>query len=239
MSEEAFSASEATRRSDLVYERLTQSLIALEIPPGTALSENKLAKEMGVSRTPVRAALRQLELEGLLEQPSGSSYVVRGLTPRDVNEICDLLEVLDCYIVTRAIQHCPPETFDALIGYTAEMKAAAQAQDIERWGLADREFHKLIEAGADNELITSLAVKTRRRIHRFWATSVRPERLQECSAEHERIARAMRDGDVESVVSMVKEHIAHMRLSLTDLLMRAAAFLPRGTSGGPTGRRAR
>jgi DNA-binding GntR family transcriptional regulator len=182
---------------------------------------------MGVSRTPVRQALRQLEMEGLVEQPAGGSYVVRGLTHRDVNEICDLLEMLDCYVVTRAMERCAPAQFAELLAHTSEMKLAAAEQDVARWATADRAFHDLIQSAADNELVTTLAVTTRRRIHRFWASSVRAERLQECSAEHEQIALAMQRGDVGAVVSMVKEHIAHMRLSLTDLLTRAAVFLPR------------
>jgi DNA-binding GntR family transcriptional regulator len=230
---------EGTRRSELVYERLTEALVALEIPPGTALSENKLAKEMGVSRTPIRAALLQLELEGLVEQPAGGSYIVRGLTQRDVEEICDLLEVLDCYVAKKAMQHCSTEQFDALLAHADEMKQAAAARDIARWSIADKAFHELIQSGAGNQLVTSLVVKTRRRIHRFWASSVRPERLQECSTEHEQIALAMRDGDADRALSMIRDHIAHMRISLIDLLTRAAAFLPRQTSAARPNRKNR
>lgn len=70
---------------------------------------------MGVSRTPVRQALHQLELEGLVEQGPGRSYVVRGLTLQDVSEIYDLLEVLDCYMVRAAARVLTREQANALI----------------------------------------------------------------------------------------------------------------------------
>lgn len=213
-------------RGQQVYGELLRAINALEMSPGKQLVENEVAERMGVSRTPVRQALHQLELEGLIEQGPGRSYVVRGLTLQDVSDICDLLEVLDRYVVCSAARARTREQADALIGLTGQMKEAASRGDVGAWGVADKAFHDIIQRASNNKLVTSLLTKTRARIHKFWANSVNQDRLQNCSVEHEQIAISIRDNNEDLAMSLVSQHIQHMRVSLTDILTKAAAFLP-------------
>lgn len=223
----SISGNAASPRGELVYSELLRAINTLEMSPGTQLVESRVAETMGVSRTPVRQALHQLELEGLIEQGVGRSYVVRGLTLQDVNEICDLLEVLDGYVMRAAMRSLSAEEASALIGLTRRMKEAAADRDADAWGVADKDFHDIIQGAANNQLVATLLGKTRARIHKFWANSVNQDRLQKCSIEHEQIAIAIRDKNEALAMALVSEHIQHMRASLTDILERAAAFLPR------------
>lgn len=216
----------STNRSEFVYNELSQALSSLELRPGTSLSESRVAQRLGVSRTPVREALRRLELEGMVEQPDGGTFIVRGVDLQDIDEICDVLELLDTYVVERACTRLTSGQKDEILALAEEMTDAAALGDHSRWNAADLRFHELIQEAAGNQLVHNLARQTRARVHRFWSASVRENRLVDCSVEHLDIARAITAADSDQAKLLAVGHVNHMRASLRDLVERAAPFLP-------------
>lgn len=215
-----------TTRVESVYDWLLDAITGSRLPAGSPLLENPLARQLGVSRTPVREALQRLEREGLVQRSASSRFIVALLSERDVREACDAMEVLDTYLFRSAAQRLTPEQDVVLGRRVARMRAAATEGDADAWAAADRDFHATLAAAADNELVADLVRQVRRRVQRFWLNqAVRSERLHSCSVEHAELARVIRGGDLDAIGPLVSAHIAHMRDSLLMLLDQAAPLL--------------
>lgn len=218
----------AAKRSqaETVYRNLHGLISTLELRPGQQLSENPLAKRFGVSRTPIRQALQSLEKEGLVTRSHDKGLMVSNLSPRDVNEICDLRQILDTYIFQRAANRISTADVHRLEQCAEQMLGSAKNKDIVSWSEADREFHNILNNAADNIHATKYAEQLRSRLQHIWIGIVsRQSRLEECSVEHKVIAQAIRESDLHAISGLVLAHITHMRESLLMLLEEAAPLL--------------
>src|SRR5690625_2457360 len=215
----------ASRVKD-AYEYLLAEISSFRLRTGAPLSENRIASELGISRTPVREALQLLEKEGLVKRSDSARYAVSQLTIQEANDACDMLEVLDAYLARKAAMNMTAEQTAALREYVELMREAAVAGDSQAWSNADTKFHKTLNAVAGNELVASTVKETRRRIQRFWlrAASLH-HRLESCSDEHAVLVEAMVDKDFDAIESAVSEHIGHMRERVLDMLRNAALFM--------------
>ncbi len=223
MSEEQPPASAADR----AYAALLDLVTSERARPGDQLGEEAAAAWLGISRTPVRAALQRLDLEGLIARAPRGGYVVSGLTGRDVREACDALRILDAALFRRAAGRLTPEQGRALEECAAAMVVAVKAGDLEGWNDTDRRFHALLHEAADHRLFAEMGAAQRRRLHRFWTSSAsRQGRLATCAAEHAGIAEAVRRGDGAAIDDLVAAHIDHMEASLLHSLEDARPFLP-------------
>lgn len=207
------------------YEYLVAEIMAFRIRTGAQLSENRIAAQRGISRTPVREALQRLEKEGLVRRSENARFTVSQPTAKEASEACDLLEVLDTFVARRAAEKMLPEQTGELLSSVERMSAAAAAGDREAWSAADLAFHRLINGIADNALASEMVKETRRRVQRFWmqAPSM-SSRLEECSQEHRVLALAMIDKDYDAIAPVVSEHISHMRERVLDLLATTSAI---------------
>lgn len=207
------------------YDYLVEAITSFKLPTNTAISENKLASELGISRTPIRQALQRLESEGLITKSDSSRFSVALVTPKQVEEACDLLQIIDTYLFTRAAKNLNKKNSDELIAITQEMIRAAKNDDRDKWSQADIKFHNLIIKAADNRMVSDLAIVTRRKIQRFWIKSaVYENRLSSCSKEHEVLARVIVKKDFEAIEPAVIDHMSHMRSSILRIIETAAVF---------------
>jgi len=217
---------EVSSLGDDAYSWLVRAITSFQLPANAQLSENRLAQEIGVSRTPVREALRRLEAEGLVRRGENNRFTVSLLTPKELNEACDLLILLDTYLFTRASDAMTLEDAQALGGLAEDMLAAAERGDPDSWARADTAFHEVILRAADNDTVADIARVTRRRIQRFWNRSLeKSTRLPSCSREHQVIAQAVARGQRDEVESAVTDHINHMRTSVSAILQVAGSVL--------------
>ena len=217
---------EAGSRVDSAYDWLLQEITGFRIRSGAPLSENRIATQLGISRTPVREAPQRLEKEGLVKRSDNARFTVSQLTIAEVNDACDLLEVLDTYVCRKAASLLTEEDTAALKESIAKMTAAAAADDRVSWSEADLAFHRLVNSIAGNQLVADTVKETRRRIQRFWLRAASLQsRLEACSREHLVLANAMVDKDYDAIEPAVKEHIGHMRHRMLDMLESAAAIL--------------
>ncbi|MGV8894900.1 MAG: GntR family transcriptional regulator [Rhodoglobus sp.] len=217
---------DAGSRVDSAYEWLLGEITGFKIRSGAPLSENRIATQLGISRTPVREALQRLEKEGLVKRTDNARFAVSQLTIAEVNDACDLLEVLDTYICRKASSKLTDDETELLKQSVAEMQRAAKADDRESWSAADLAFHRTVNSIAGNQLVAETVKETRRRVQRFWmrATSLQ-SRLEACSSEHLVLANAIISHDYEAIEPAVKEHIGHMRRRMIEMLESAAAIL--------------
>lgn len=213
------------------YEWILNAITTFQLPVNAQLSENKLAKEIGISRTPVREALQRLEKEGLVRRGPNARFTVALLTPGEVDEACDVLSLLDSYMFSRAAERISLDQAAELMGCAQAMLAAAGRGDVDAWSVADARFHEIVLESGRNVTAAEIARLTRRRIQRFStrAMSAHTDRFTTCSSEHIAIARAIAERRVADIPTLVDEHVGHMRRSVLDSLAAIATFLGRET----------
>lgn len=217
--------SQASSLVNDAYDYLVEAITSFKLPTNAPISENKLATQLGISRTPIRQALQRLESEGLITKSDSSRFSVALVTPKQVEEACDLLQIIDTYLFTKAAQNLDKKGADQLMTLTQEMIKAAENNDRDNWSKADTRFHDLVINAADNQTVASLAIITRRKIQRFWTKSaVYENRLVSCSKEHEVLAKAIVNKDLEAIEPAVLEHMAHMRSSILKTLNLLLTF---------------
>ena len=208
------------------YDYLVQAITSFKIPPNSPISENKLAQTLGISRTPIRQALQRLEAEGLITKSDSSRFTVSLVTPKEVEETCDLLQIIDTFLFIQSAKKMSQENREELLKITQEMMLQAKNDDRDNWSKADTKFHDLIFKAADNQLMANIALIHRRKIQRFWTRSAQYEsRLEICSKEHEVLAMAIANQKFELIEPAVSEHIDHMRTSILKIIGSTASML--------------
>ncbi|GLK16436.1 MULTISPECIES: GntR family transcriptional regulator [Herbiconiux] len=217
---------ETGSRVDDAYEWLLAEITGFRLRSGSPLSENRLANQLGISRTPVREALQRLEKEGLVKRTDNARFTVSQLTATEVNDACDLLEVLDTYIARKASSTLTDEGAAALKGYVDDMYRAAANDDRASWALADQLFHRKANALAGNVLVAETVRETRRRIQRFWLRAASLQsRLLSCAEEYDELYQAIVAHDYAGIEPAVKKHIGHMRERMLEMIAAAAILL--------------
>jgi len=212
--------------SEDAYEWIVKAITTFAIPTNSQLSENKLAAQLGISRTPVREALRRLETEGLVQRGEAGRFTVAMLTEKEVHDACDFLIICDTYIFSKASERIDKDQSDLIKKATKEMIAAGKAGDKSAWTKSDSVFHETVMTAADNPIISEAARMTRRRIQRFWARSPQStDNLFSCSQEHVDLANAIVDKDIKAISKGVNEHITHLRSNMLEIVRAAAPFL--------------
>src|SRR5271165_1902468 len=198
-------------RHDDVLDAIRAAIVSCEIAPGSRLVQDDLAARFGVSRIPLREALRTLEAEGLVVSEPNRGAICRPLEPRDV---------ADLYAVRLALERLAcrsaAERFVDLREATAEKRRAAEAA-IARGDLTtlidhDCAFHAgIAQATGNRHLAQSLAgswSQIARAMHFFFTLALYPQNVW---SEHEAIARAIAVGDAEGAADAIELHISRSR----------------------------
>ncbi len=218
---------EPTSMVDDVYASLLSAILETRVGASTPLSQNKLAARLGVSRTPVREALLRLERDGLVQRTADMGFVVASITPAEVNEACDLLELLDSYVYRRAAETLSEAQLTELLALAAELVRSAEAADTGAWQAADHRYHQIVMAAANNRFVAGYLQQVRRRVQRFWLQEpLFDGRLRTCSQDHVALAQAMTDADETVLGDTVRAHIGRMRRNVLDRLESAGPLLP-------------
>lgn len=195
-------------------------------PLGKPLKEAQLAEELGISRTPVREALRRLELEGLLVNAASGRYTLRLPSSKEITEASAVLRALDTLLFSLAAEKATEHQRERLVTIARSMVQAAEAGDDVAWEFQDREFHDLIRIAADNAQASEIVQQVRRRIQRF---SLRPDvskrRFVPCSMEHLDLAHSILKRDLAGIAEGVAHHIDMMENSVIQTIESLTLYL--------------
>jgi DNA-binding GntR family transcriptional regulator len=202
---------EAPTRQDAVLGRLRVAIVTGELKPGARLVQDELAAQYGVSRIPLREALRTLEGEGLVTIEPNRGAICRPLEPKD---LADLYEVRLC--LERFAVRTSAARFVDLRAITADLKRSARVaterHDLASLIVADSAFHhELARATGNEHLLRSLDTswsQIMRAMHYFLSLDRYPETVW---ADHEALARAIAVGDVEGSQALIEAHIMGSR----------------------------
>ena len=205
--------------TEKAYRAISGAIANLELKPGEALTQDRLAKWLSISRTPVREALRRLEQEGIIQTIPGRGLVVTELTIKDVEDMLEMLRLMDSHAAYLAAQRRTQEQADRLAEVARTLMVAAEQHDVDGWSAADRPYHEIVLAASGNQLLRQSIQDVRRRLHRITINSgTRPERLLACTREHLAVAEAIVQGDAEGAAERMRQHIDAMSASALALI---------------------
>jgi DNA-binding GntR family transcriptional regulator len=188
-----------------VYEALVELVVGGGLRPGQHLVESDLARQLGVSRQPVREALHRLEAEGWVDLRPSQGAFVHVPTDREVNQLLDVRELLEAETARLAARSVTPEATARLRAIWQDGVAAAETGDFDRVVVTNSAFHAEIAARAGNDVLAELAGIVSRRM-RWYYRLVAPARGHESWAEHQQLIEAIEAGDEERAAAVAHSH---------------------------------
>ena len=193
---------------EVVCETLRDAIRKGVLKPGERLMEIQLAEELGVSRTPVREAIRKLELEGyVIMMPRRGTYVAN-LSIRDVNEVFEIRTSLDSLASGLAAERITDDELERLQRLLVIIGGYVEANDMDKIVETDTEFHDLLYQASRNTRLVGIIFNLREQLTRFRTTSMSfPGRLKATLEEHRRIVEAIAQGDVKEAQQAAEDHM--------------------------------
>jgi DNA-binding GntR family transcriptional regulator len=191
-----------------VHDHLKQGILANRYAPGTVLLEVPLSAELGVSRGPIREALRSLEAEGLVSITPRRGAVVTSLTRRDFLDAYQVREALETLGMRLAIPRLTDELFDELDERIARMDEYAETGDADGFFEANAAFHAAFMDASGNRKLQEVYDRLMAQMGPYRRPSARLRgNLERSIAEHREIVTAARARDADAAVALVMRHI--------------------------------
>jgi DNA-binding GntR family transcriptional regulator len=192
-----------------VLQTLREAIINGRFQPGDRLIEEELCQQLGVSRGPVREALRQLEQEGLVVSFPYRATEVIGVTEAEIREVLMPLRLtLERFAFRHALPRIDAADFATLADLITTMRQAAAADNLARIVEADMHFHELVLERSQQPHCLQIwrTISPRVRAY-FYRCGPRHSRLDEIADEHDDLLAAMRSGNIEQVMQALEPHI--------------------------------
>lgn len=207
---------------EMVFESLREAIIQGRLKPGERLMEMQLAEEMGVSRTPVREAIRKLELEGFVVMIPRKGAYVSGISVRDIVDVFEVraaLEALAAGLAAERITDKELEELERSIVLAAELGDRAELDAIVE---TDTNFHELIYKACRNERLVQIITHLKEQIQRFRTTSLsQPGRSRDALYEHRAVVEAISERNIDLAQTLAREHVENAEQSLLNALREA------------------
>jgi len=204
---------------ELVFETLRGAIIDGTLKPGERLMEVQLADEMGVSRTPVREAIRKLELEGLVLMIPRKGAYVSGLSSKDIADVFEVRASLEALAAGLAAERIAEEELEALNRFMVEVTIHAEVGDLEKVIQSDTDFHDQIYRASRNNRLVQIINNLRDQIQRFRSASLaHPGRIKETLQEHKKLLEAISDRDITLAAVLAREHIENAESIMMEAL---------------------
>ena len=218
--------------SDRAYEALRDDILNWRIAPGTALSETELALRLGISRTPLRAALARLALEGLVDTSRGRTGVVPDVSAESIAQQFEVREALELQAARLAARRRDPAIFDELAQSFAHAAETLEEGGTEAYYAVVSRFDAAMEDAVGNPAMRSALESVRIHLSRARRLAQdNPARLLRAAAEHRLICEAVRDGDGELAASATAVHLRGSLTTITETLHDRAESASRTTHG--------
>ena len=204
--------------SERVYLAIKQAIFSGDLPPHQRLVELSLARRFGVSRTPVREALKRLCAEGLATVDPTRGTIVRGAEPQEVEEIYAIREVLDGLAARMAARTISETALTRLAALVDVMSSAIEETNKETLVQANIRFHGIIYQAAGNQRLSNLNQSLTEFVRRFSSAAFEStERDVEVVAEHGRLLDALRDRDESEAERVAREHMVNATRFLVNM----------------------
>lgn len=195
------------------YEHLLSMLMTVKIAPGERIPIDTVARQLGISQTPIREALSQLEAEKLVYKTTNVGYRASPqMTPEEVHDLYTLRVLIEPYAAARAAEHMDDEALSILQSIQAEMDAVVDRdeQAYARFAEADAQLHRLIARGSGNRLIEETIERLHSHLQIFrslYQNGAQPNAPEAAAREHQLIIAALLAHDPVAAEESVRQHL--------------------------------
>jgi len=213
--------------ASMAVDALRERILRGDYPDGEPLRQDAIAMELGVSRIPVREALRQLEAEGLVTFNPHRGAIVSSLSLDEIDELFELRAEIECDLLRRAVPRMDRQQLDRALEILDAFQAAYRDGDVARWGSLNWHFHAALYAPANRNLTMGVLQKLHQHSDRYFRIQlVLTQGGARAIDEHRAIAMAVRAKQVKTACQLMRAHILDAGKSLHDALQaqRSAAI---------------
>ena len=193
---------------DVVFKTLRQAILKGNLSPGERLVEIRLAKDLGVSRTPIREAIRMLELEGLVIMIPRRGAEVAGITGKSLRDVLEVRKALEELAIELACERIDEEDIRELNLAMDDFKKAVEKMDLIEIAKSDEHFHALIFKATDNDKLMLLVGNLREQMYRYRIEYIKDaDKRALLVTEHEGILKALKERNVAMAKEQIRQHI--------------------------------
>jgi len=202
---------------EVVFERLREAILEGTLKPGERMMEVQLAEEMGVSRTPVREAIRKMELEGYVVMIPRKGAYVAGISLKDIADVFEVRASLEALAAGLAAERITDGELERLERLLVAVTDDAERNDLADWVIKDTEFHDIIYQASRNQRLVQIVNNLMEHIHRFRSTSLAlPGRMKIAVEEHKKLVEAISERDVARARALAQEHVENAEHSMLE-----------------------
>lgn len=205
---------------EVAYQKLKNAIQDGELQSGEPLYEIHLSEMLQISRTPVREALQQLVLEGLVKNMPNRAMTVAAPSMEELLNVLHIRSLIDPEIVRLVAGAVTSQVIDELQKIIGQMQQAAADQDRMAWAQADTRFHETLSEACPNTILGQFGLQMRNRIQLVATdTQTTSKRLVECTQEHAAVVDAIASRDADGAQAAMQQHIQCLRESFFQRLM--------------------
>lgn len=193
-----------------VTQQIRESIINNELKPGDRIVETKIAKQLGVSQSPVREAIRELELMGLIENKPFRGCYVKKLSKKDIKDAYKVRAHLEMLAALEAAENITDQQLNEMESLIIKMRTTAGAGKVKEFVELDISFHRMIIHIADNSLLEKMWDMVNLAQWTFITTKISKRSLPELADRHEQIYESLKKRDSEGASKCIKSHIEEL-----------------------------
>lgn len=202
---------------EIVFETIREAIISGDLRPGERLMEVQLAEEMGVSRTPVREAIRKLELEGFVVMIPRKGAYVAGISMKDIADVFEIRTALESLAAGLAAERITEDEMEELERLLVSVAESTESNNLQALVDTDTDFHDIIYKASRNERLVQIINNLREQIQRFRTTSLaHPGRMRKALEEHKQIVEALSERNIALAQTLAQEHIENAENSMLE-----------------------
>ena len=206
---------------DVVFNTLRQAILRGEMEPGERLMEIQLASKLGVSRTPIREAIRKLELEGLVIMIPRKGAEVAHITEKDMRDVLEVRCTLEELAMQLACKNVTDKDIEALRTANRVFETAIVSKDVVNIVDADVQFHDIIYAMTNNARLVQIINNLREQMYRYRLEYVKDARTHSILiSEHNDIIQKLSEKNAEEAKSVMRQHIHNQEKGIVRLLYK-------------------
>lgn len=210
---------------EIVFETLRDAIITGKMGPGERLMEIQLAEEMGVSRTPVREAIRKLELEGFVVMVPRKGAYVAGVSIKDIADVFEVRAALEALAASLAAERITEEELDRLERSIVSINEVSDGKNINKVVESDVDFHDMLYQASRNEKLITIITNLKEQLQRYRATSLAEEgRTKDAVDEHKQIVEALSERNGELAAELARQHIENAENVMLNALRKSKEF---------------
>lgn len=200
-----------------VAARLRERIFSQDLVPGVPIDEQALAEEFGISRTPLREALKVLHAEGLVVLEPRRGCFVTELDRQDIDEMFPLMAMLEGRCAYEAVRKASDEDIDRIEALHRELEKFAAAEDVEQYFALNCQFHELVQKMSQNKWLERITSDLRKFLKMMRGRQLHlPGRLQQSLAEHRMLLAAFQSHNYEAAEKIMHDHLMNQRTALLE-----------------------